>query len=101
MMQRIRWFLLLTGIVVVLVLSLWNTENVTIKIPFFEDHELPLAMLLLATAASSFVFGALMTGWMLRGFRKSPGSEKEKNDESPTSSNSGKQETASTPWETA
>lgn len=70
MMQRIRWFLLLFGIVVVLVLSLYNSEVITVQIPFAEDRELPLSMLLLATSAISFVFGAIMTGWMLRGRRK-------------------------------
>ncbi len=70
MMQRIRWFLLLFGIVVVLVLSLYNSEIITVQIPFAEDRDLPLSMLLLATSAISFVFGAIMTGWMLRGRRK-------------------------------
>lgn len=71
MMQRIRWALLLSGIVVVLVFSLYNRGNVTVRVPLMEDPEVPLALLLLATSAISFVFGAIMTGWMFRGLRKS------------------------------
>lgn len=70
MMQRIRWFLLLLGIVVALVLSLYNSDVTSIKIPFAGEWELPLSMLLLTTSAISFVFGAIMTGWMLRSRRK-------------------------------
>ena len=71
MMQRIRWFLLIVTIVVVVVFSFYNTENVTVKLPILEDHDLPLALLLIVTAAIGFVFGAIMTGWMLRGSSKS------------------------------
>ena len=76
MMQRIRWFLLLLGIVIVLVLSLSNSTPTPIKIPFAGTWELPLSMLLLATSGISFVFGAIMTGWMLRGRRKATATKK-------------------------
>ncbi len=66
MMQRIRWFLLILGIIVLLVLGLANQTSVPVKMPLVFEAELPLSMLLAATAAISFVLGALMTGWMLR-----------------------------------
>ena len=66
MMQRIRWFLLLLGIIVLLVLSLANKDPVPVKVPLVFETEMPLSMLLIATSAMSFVLGALMTGWMLR-----------------------------------
>ena len=67
MMQRIRWFLLVLGIIVLLVLGLANQTSVPVKMPLIFEAELPLSMLLVATSGISFVFGALMTGWMLRG----------------------------------
>ena len=66
MMQRIRWFLLVLGIIVLLVLGLANQTSVPVKIPFLFERDLPLSMLLVTVSGISFVFGALMTGWMLR-----------------------------------
>ncbi|QDT11270.1 lipopolysaccharide assembly protein LapA domain-containing protein [Stieleria marina] len=70
MMQRIRWALLILGISVFVILSVWNSGTVTVQFPFMEDRELSLSNLLLITSAGSFVFGSIMTGWMLRGARK-------------------------------
>ena len=70
MLQRIRWFLLIFGIAVVSILAVWNTDEVTLQLPLLEDRTLPLSMLLFVFSASSFIFGAIMTGWMLRGRRK-------------------------------
>ena len=67
MMQRIRWFLVVLGIIVLLVLGLANQTSVPVKMPLIFEVELPLSMLLVTTSGISFVFGALMTGWMLRG----------------------------------
>ncbi len=66
MMQRIRWTLLLLGIGIILVFSLYNSEPVTVQLPLMEDPKLPLSMLLLATAGVCFLFGSIMTAWMLR-----------------------------------
>jgi uncharacterized membrane protein YciS (DUF1049 family) len=70
MMQRIRWILLILGITLFVVLSVWNSGTVTVQFPFMADRELSLSNLLLITSAGSFVFGSVMTGWMLRGVRK-------------------------------
>ncbi|MGB7342852.1 MAG: lipopolysaccharide assembly protein LapA domain-containing protein [Pirellulaceae bacterium] len=70
MMQRIRWVLLILGISIFVILSVWNSGTVTVQFPFMSDRELSLSNLLLITSAGSFVFGSIMTGWMLRGARK-------------------------------
>ncbi|TWU04481.1 LapA family protein [Stieleria varia] len=70
MMQRIRWFLLLFGVVVLLVFSLANTESVPVEMPFLFSTELPLAMLMVVTSGIGFVLGSLTTAWMLRRGRK-------------------------------
>jgi uncharacterized integral membrane protein len=77
MMQRIRWFLLILGIIVLLVLGLANQTSVPVKMPLVFEAELPLAMLLAATSAISFVLGALLTGWMLRSRGKEKPEKKE------------------------
>ncbi len=65
MLQKIRWFLLIIGVLVVLTIALQNDQPVPLELLFFR-RELPLTLLLLATSGASFVFGALTTVWMLR-----------------------------------
>ncbi len=71
MMQRIRWFLLILGIIVLLVVALANQKLVEIKIPLLFAGEVNVSTLLLASTTLGFLFGALMTAWMLRSHRKS------------------------------
>tara|TARA_R110002049_G_scaffold309268_1_gene519592 strand:+ start:125154 stop:125474 length:321 start_codon:yes stop_codon:yes gene_type:complete len=66
MLQKIRWFFLLVGVTIVLLLLLWNSSAVTVKFPFVAERQLPLSILLFTTSSLSFVFGAIVTGWMLR-----------------------------------
>ena len=70
MMQRIRWVLLLLGIVIVMVLLFYNSDEVPVKLPLVEDRELPLSVLLMATTAIGFLLGAVMTARMLRSRNK-------------------------------
>jgi len=65
MLQKIRWFFLLGGITIVVIIAFQNSRSVELDLLFFKG-EYPLTMLLLASSAASFVFGALTTGWMLR-----------------------------------
>lgn len=92
MMQRIRWFLLVLGIIVLLVLGLANRNSVPVKFPLVFEAELPLSMLLAATAGISFVCGAVMTGWMLRSHGKDSG---KKADPKPKAADTSTPETAS------
>ena len=72
MLQKIRWFLLLTGIVLVLIVAFQNSRRVELDLLFFRG-EYPLTLLLLACSAASFLFGALTTAWMLRSRRDKSG----------------------------
>ncbi|MEM9588843.1 MAG: LapA family protein [Planctomycetota bacterium] len=65
MLQKIRWFLLLLGILIVVMVCLQNRDPVSLQLLFFEG-EYPLTLMLLATSAASFVFGSLMTMWVMR-----------------------------------
>ena len=65
MLQKIRWFFLLVGGTIVLLLLLWNSSAVTVSFPFFAERQLPLSILLLATFAIGSAFGAIVTGWTL------------------------------------
>ncbi len=65
MLQKIRWFLLITGVLVVVIIALQNQTPTPLKLLFL-NSTIPLTLLLLATSASSFVFGALTTVWMLK-----------------------------------
>ncbi len=69
MLQKIRWFLLITGVLVVVIIALQNQQPTRLKWLLFE-MDMPLTLLLLATSAASFVFGALTTVWMLK--KKTP-----------------------------
>ena len=66
MLQKIRWFFLLVAVTIVLLLLLWNASAVTVRFPFVAERQLPLSILLFATSAIGFVFGAIVTGTMLR-----------------------------------
>lgn len=70
MLQKIRWFLLLVGVSVIVILAFQNSRSVEFDLLFFSG-EYPLTLLLLACSAVSFVFGSLTTGWMLRSRSKS------------------------------
>jgi uncharacterized integral membrane protein len=64
-MQKIRWAILLIAIVVLLAAVVQNSANAPLKL-FFYKTELPVSVLLLVTAAISFLLGALTTSRMLR-----------------------------------
>ena len=64
-MARIRWFLIISGVLVLMVFSLANTESVPIRMPFLFQRDAPLAMLLAISALIGFMVGALWTAWML------------------------------------
>ena len=65
-MARIRWFLIISGILVLMIFSLANTESVPVGMPFVFQADVPLAMLLAISALIGFMIGALWTAWMLR-----------------------------------
>jgi len=62
MLQKIRWFLFLFAILVVVVTAFQNHEPVDVKMLWLRGRY-PLTLVLLATAAISFVAGALATFW--------------------------------------
>jgi uncharacterized integral membrane protein len=64
-MQKIRWAILLLGIVVLMAAMIQNSATAPLKL-FFYETELPVSVLLLVTAAISFLIGAITTGRMLR-----------------------------------
>lgn len=63
-MQKIRWFFLIVGILLALLMGWQNTQNVDIRLLWI-THSLPLSVLLLSFTAIGFLFGALMTAAML------------------------------------
>jgi len=65
-MARLRWFLIISGVVVLMVFSLANTESVPVGMPFVFHTDVPLAMLLAISALIGFMIGSLWTAWMLR-----------------------------------
>ncbi|MEM6777964.1 MAG: LapA family protein [Planctomycetota bacterium] len=65
MLQKIRWFVILSGLLVVVVVAFQNQEPVDLNLLFFRG-EYPLTLLLLATSAISFVVGSLMTALRIR-----------------------------------
>ncbi|MEM9368656.1 MAG: LapA family protein [Planctomycetota bacterium] len=65
MLQKIRWFSFLLGVLVVVVVAFQNHNAVELDLLFFRG-EYPLTLLLLGTSAISFVLGALMTAWRMR-----------------------------------
>ncbi|MEM6469748.1 MAG: LapA family protein [Planctomycetota bacterium] len=65
-MSRVRWFLILSGLLLLVVFSLSNTRAVPVRMPFLLDSEIPLAVLLAFSAVIGFTVGSLWTAWMLR-----------------------------------
>lgn len=70
MMQKIRWAILILGVLVLIAVMVQNSHPVILKLFFFET-ELPTSTLLLATSVLSFLIGALTTGRMM--WRRKPG----------------------------
>lgn len=71
-MAKIRWFLIISGVLVLMVFSLANTESVPVGMPFVFQAEVPLAMLLAISALIGFMIGSLWTAWMLHRKGKVP-----------------------------
>ncbi|GAA5506735.1 hypothetical protein [Novipirellula caenicola] len=65
MMQKIRWILLLLGIVIALVIAFQNNRNEEVNVLFFHG-EVSLLLLILTAVGVGFVFGAMLTYGMLR-----------------------------------
>lgn len=83
-MARIRWFLIISGVLVLMVFSLSNTQSVPIRMPFVFHKEVPLAMLLAISGLIGFMVGALWTAWMLhrQKSQKTKGDQKTKEEAS-------------------
>lgn len=64
-MQKIRWAILLLGVMVLLAAMIQNSENAPLQL-FFYKTQLPISVLLLVTSAVSFLIGAITTGRMLK-----------------------------------
>ncbi|QEF98018.1 hypothetical protein Mal15_20640 [Stieleria maiorica] len=64
-MARIRWFLIISGVLVLMIFSLSNTQRVLLQMPLVFHVEVPLAMLLAISGLIGFMVGALWTAWML------------------------------------
>ena len=69
MLQKIRWFLSLVAVLVVIIVAFQNQDAVPLTILFFSG-EYPLTLLLLGFSGVSFVLGCLMTAWRLRSRHK-------------------------------
>ncbi len=69
MLQKIRWAILILGVLVLIAIMVQNSHPVLLKLFFFET-ELPTSTLLLATSVLSFLIGALTTGRMI--WRRDP-----------------------------
>jgi uncharacterized integral membrane protein len=65
MMRKIRWAILILGILCLTAAMLQNSHLVLLKLFFFET-KLPTSTLLLATSVISFLLGALTLGRMMR-----------------------------------
>ena len=65
MVQKIRWGILLMGVIVLLAAAVQNSENVLLKL-FFYETQLPVSVLLLVTSTVSFLIGALTMGRLIR-----------------------------------
>jgi len=63
--QKIRWTMLLIGVVILLTAMVQNSETTPLKL-FFYQTELPVSVLLLATSATSFLLGAITVGRILK-----------------------------------
>jgi uncharacterized integral membrane protein len=65
MLQKIRYFLFLTAVLVVIVVAFQNHHPVDIEILTFRG-QYPLTLLMLSTAVVSFILGSIMTAWRSR-----------------------------------
>jgi len=70
MMQKIRWFLLIL-IIALLLTAIWQNGDPTVIKLLNLEQEVPLSVLLISTIAIGFLFGALTTATMLRRGRRS------------------------------
>ncbi|TWT92595.1 lipopolysaccharide assembly protein LapA domain-containing protein [Neorhodopirellula pilleata] len=65
MLQKIRYFLFLVAVLVVIVVAFQNHHAVDIEILTFSGRY-PLTLLLLSTSVVSFILGSIMTVWRSR-----------------------------------
>jgi len=69
MMQKIRWAILLIGVIVLLAAVVQNSENVDLKLFYFQTT-FPISVLMLVTATVSFFIGAITRGrWIKQSSR--------------------------------
>ena len=73
-MQKIRWFIWILGIVLMLVVVLQNNDPTEVQLLWLEQS-MPLSVMLLITTAVGFLLGALFTVSMIR---KQPRASEEK-----------------------
>lgn len=74
MMRKIRWAILILGVLVLITVMVQNSHAVTLKLLRYET-QLPASTLLLATSVLSFLIGVLTSGRMLG--RRSPRARRE------------------------
>lgn len=60
MMQKIRWLLVVLGVIVLLAAMIQNSDPLTLKLFFFETT-LATSILLLTTSSISFLVGGLIS----------------------------------------
>jgi len=65
MMQKIRWAILILGILVLMTAVIQNSKPVPLKFLVY-NAEMPTSILLLVTSVASFLLGAITTGRILR-----------------------------------
>jgi H+/Cl- antiporter ClcA len=65
MLQKIRWLLVILGVVVLLTAMIQNSAPLTLKLFFFETT-LATSILLLTTSSISFLVGGLFSYLMFR-----------------------------------
>ena len=58
-MQRIRWFLIISGVLVLMVFSLSNTKSVSVQMPLLFHAEIPLSMVLAIAGLIGFSLGMI------------------------------------------
>ncbi|MEM9827904.1 MAG: lipopolysaccharide assembly protein LapA domain-containing protein [Planctomycetota bacterium] len=80
-MQKVRWFLWILGIALVLVLAIQNDGQAQLKL-LWTDLSLPLSLLLVVTLGIGFLLGSLMTAMMLWRKKAKPSAEKSRPAES-------------------
>ncbi len=57
MMRKIRWGILLIGVIVLMAAMIQNSDSIPLKL-FFYERTMPVSVLILATAVISFLAGA-------------------------------------------